>query len=651
MDRKGWIILTICAVLLALNFYYMPEKPQVDEKAKETAEKTPGKPAAATGSEATADTPTTPPTSGGGLQVEPPVETVGENTAELTSFKDKKKQVTFTFTSRGGGVKSALLHTQLAVGSKTQNVLLNADSPAPVGALGEGPDDFLLLNYDLVKVEKENAVYCTARTPDGLKITKRWALTEDKNNPGAPWLLSLDITFRNEGKSMANLQKFTFFNGAASPLHPREWANQGGAFYLNDGTFTNVSSTSGARVDEGFFHKAQSLLKEGAEELEYSGVSNQFFTTLVRPTEKYASSFWAKAGEIQLPGADPDKPMYAVRSGFDLPARKISEGDFETLSYTVYIGPKHYGTLKNMEGNVDEVLNYGWFTPVSVVLSNVLNWLHDVAFSKTAKKWAWGLSIIALTILIRIVIWPLHNKSTRTMKRMSKLQPMMKEMREKYKDDPAKLNQQTMKLYKEYQINPMGGCLPMFLQIPIFFGYYRMLQYAVELRGQSFLWVNDLSMPDTLAVLDLPFSLPLLGDKLPVNVLPILMAVTMVLQMRMTPKTGDKMQQRIMMFMPLMFFFFCYNFASALALYWTTQNIFSIGQTWLTNRLPEPELKKRAKAGKPGKKSFMERMAERAEAMQQAQEAAKQGGGKKPMRNATPNKDGSKKKRPPRTGG
>ncbi|MFK7909492.1 MAG: membrane protein insertase YidC [Akkermansiaceae bacterium] len=648
MDRKGWIILTICAVLLALNFYYMPDTPPAEptpKESKEDVDNTGEKP------NANPDVPPTNPSSEGGLVVEPSVETVGENTAELVSMKDGEKIVTYTFTSRGGGMKSALLHNQLAVGSKTQNIVLNADAPAPIGALGEGPDDYLLLDYDQKTSSKEkNAVYYTAKTPDGLKITKRWALVEDKDNLGAPWLLTLDITFRNEGESIVNLQKYTFFNGTASPLHPREWADQGGAFYLNDGSFENATTSSGAEVDKGFFSSAQSMLKEGAEELEYAGVSNQFFTTLVRPSEKYSSSFWAKSHQIEIPGADDDKKVYAVRSGFDLPASKIAAGDYETLSYTVYVGPKHYGTLKKMEGNVDEVLNYGWFTPISVILSNTLNWLHDVAFSKTADKWAWGLSIIALTILIRIVIWPLHNKSTRTMKRMSKLQPLMKDLREKYKDNPQKLNQETMKLYKQYQINPMGGCLPMFLQIPIFFGYYRMLQYAVELRGESFLWVEDLSMPDTLYTLDLPFSLPLLGDQLPINILPILMAVTMVLQMKMTPNTGDKMQRRIMMFMPLMFFFFCYNFASALALYWTTQNIFSIGQTWLMNRMPEPELKKRSKPGKPGKKSFMERMAERAEAMQEAQEAAKQGGGKKPMRDATPAKK-SGKKRPPRTGG
>jgi len=209
------------------------------------------------------------------------------------------------------------------------------------------------------------------------------------------------------------------------------------------------------------------------------------------------------------------------------------------------------------------------------------------------------------------------------MKRMSKLQPIMKDMKEKYKDNPQKLNQETMKLYREYGVNPMGGCLPMLVQIPIFFGVFNMINAAVELRGQPFFWVSDLSQPDRIAEI----------AGIPINLLPILMAVTMVLQMRMTPQTGDKLQRRIFMLMPLMFFFFCYNYASALALYWTTQNIVSIGQTYLTHRMPEPELqKKSSKPGKDGvvdvesstprKKGFMERMAEKMEEIHKEREAA-----------------------------
>jgi len=177
-----------------------------------------------------------------------------------------------------------------------------------------------------------------------------------------------------------------------------------------------------------------------------------------------------------------------------------------------------------------------------------------------------------------------------------------------------------MKLYKEYQLNPMGGCLPMFLQIPIFFGYFKMLQSTIELRGESFLWIKDLSQPDTLFSFVLPFEIPILGHYIPINLLPILMAVTMVIQMSLTPASGDKMQRTMMKLMPIMFFAFCYNYAAALALYWTTQNIFSIGQTLLIQKLPEPQLKQ---SKKPQKEGFLAKLARQAEEMQAAQEVAK----------------------------
>jgi YidC/Oxa1 family membrane protein insertase len=141
-----------------------------------------------------------------------------------------------------------------------------------------------------------------------------------------------------------------------------------------------------------------------------------------------------------------------------------------------------------------------------------------------------------------------------------------------------------MKLYKDYGVNPFGGCLPMLVQIPIFFGFYNMLGKAVELRNSEFLWVKDLSLPDTVAYL------PYIG--IPVNILPLLMAVTMFWQMAISPKSGDPMQQRVFMFMPLIFVFFCYNYASALALYWAAQNLFSIVQLYITRNKATPSLQK-----------------------------------------------------------
>jgi YidC/Oxa1 family membrane protein insertase len=172
-----------------------------------------------------------------------------------------------------------------------------------------------------------------------------------------------------------------------------------------------------------------------------------------------------------------------------------------------------------------------------------------------------------------------------TMKRMGLLGPLMKELQEKYKDNPQQQQMETMKLYKDYGVNPLGGCLPLFLQFPIFIGLYSVLEVAAELRGQSFWWVRDLAAADTQG--------QLLGFN--INPLPIIMGLTMVAQMKLTPQpaTVDKTQQRIFMLMPLFFLWISYDFAAALALYWSTQNIFSIFQTRIMKLyMPEPKLEK-----------------------------------------------------------
>ena len=387
----------------------------------------------------------------------------------------------------------------------------------------------------------------------------------------------------------------------------------------------------------GWFSSEKSIIRsDQGEEVKYAGVTDQFFSTVIRPEKPAATRVWGKPNQVVLKAND--KAVSAVRAAISLPSVNLTPDTPITLKYRIFTGPKANTMLRKLENTKaagdgwGDMMQYGWFGFVSRPLNWLLNTLH-IGLDKLSTEQSWGLAIIFLTIIVRIFIWPLHAKSTHTMKRMSKLQPKMAELKEKYADDPNKLNTEMMGLYRKYGINPLGGCLPMFIQIPIFFGFFRMLDYAVELRNQPFLWVDDLSQPDTLT--------HWLG--IPINILPVVMAGTSVIQMAMMPKTGDKMQQRIMMMMPLMFFFFCYNYASALALYWTTQNIFSIGQTWLMNKIPEPELVARKDGGK---KSWVQRMAEKQAEMQKLQKERGKSGG---MRNVTP--EPPKKKGPPRTGG
>jgi len=191
----------------------------------------------------------------------------------------------------------------------------------------------------------------------------------------------------------------------------------------------------------------------------------------------------------------------------------------------------------------------------------------------------YGIAIIILTICTKLVLWPLGNKSYKSMSEMKKIQPLMAELREKYKSDKKQMNQELMALYKTYKINPMGGCLPMVLQIPVFFALYRMLYQAIELRHTPFvLWITDLSAPDRL--FEFSFSVPFMQPPFGIPVLTLVMGATMFLQQKMSPPPGDPAQAKMMMLMPIVFTFIFINFSSGLVLYWLVNNVLSIGQQY-----------------------------------------------------------------------
>ena len=219
-------------------------------------------------------------------------------------------------------------------------------------------------------------------------------------------------------------------------------------------------------------------------------------------------------------------------------------------------------------------MDFGKFKAVSIVLLGMMNVFHGWFGN-------YALAIILLTILVKAVLFPLQNKANKSMRRMSVLSPQMTALREKFKDDPTKMNAETMKLYRANGMSPLaplGGCWPMLIQMPIFFGFLYMLYTAAELRNSSFLWVHDLSQPDTVG----HFA------GFPINVLPLMMMGTQFWQMRLTPRTGDPAQQKTLMFMPLLFGFFCYSFAAALALYYTVQGLLTILQLYITRNQNPP---------------------------------------------------------------
>ena len=262
---------------------------------------------------------------------------------------------------------------------------------------------------------------------------------------------------------------------------------------------------------------------------------------------------------IMLYGFKKDTSVILERGKDDNPVVYFEAAKNESIHG--YIGPKEYKVLKSIDPVLTNAIEYGWFTFAAKPLFALLSWLHGILGN-------WGWAIIALTIIIRIVLYPLTYKGMVSMQKMKELAPKLKELKEKYGKDPQRLNAATMEMYKKHGANPLGGCLPMLLQIPVFFALYRTLLNAVELQGAPWiLWIDDLSRMD------------------PYYVLPILMGASMYLQQRMTPNNfTDPMQEKIFKYLPVIFTFFFVTFPSGLVLYWFVNNLFSIAQQYIVNQ-------------------------------------------------------------------
>jgi YidC/Oxa1 family membrane protein insertase len=246
------------------------------------------------------------------------------------------------------------------------------------------------------------------------------------------------------------------------------------------------------------------------------------------------------------------------------PKNLIPPGQTGSSSYYLYLGPKDYSLLKASNAGLENAIDFGdWLKWLAMPLLISLKFIYNNVIHN------YGIAIILLTLIIKIIFWPLGNKSYRSMKEMQKLQPKIAEMREKYKDDKTRISQEMMALYKSHKVNPMGGCLPMVIQIPVFFGLYKTLLFAIELRHSPLIWwVQDLSAKD------------------PYYITPIIMGATMFVQQKMTPPAGDPMQAKIMLFMPIIFTVMFLNFPSGLVIYWLFNNIISIGQQYYINKQP-----------------------------------------------------------------
>jgi len=501
-----------------------------------------------------------------------------------------------TFTSRGGAIEKAELLKQSADLSKKENIIFNAgneDSAMTLGVTNRATNKVepVYSEFKLVSSSATSVVY-QGKLEDGTKVTRTYTLPVADNSGAEPY----SIRFQTKVE-------------ASGAVPTRVWHSTGTWHHTQGDVayqFMSVLADNGedlTHVGTDVFRDSSGFLGLGAHraELEHPAVAavkpfnwvssgNQFFASIIRVEPNFRGNrSELVARPVKFDGQEVGIQAFAYWEG--VPAADLSvttEGDF-------FVGPKEYARLAALPDEQASVLQFSKilgfisFGAICKLLLACLGGIHSML--TWTGGWSWGWAIVILTLIIKLVTWPLTAAQQRTAQKMTQFKGPMEEIREKYKNDSEKLNKEMMKLYTEHKINPFAGCLPILIQIPVFFGLYTAFQTTVELRLESFLWIHDLSAPDTL------FHIGSFGF----NLLPILMGLTMWLSMRMTPTpSADNTQKTIMYTMALLFPVICYSLPAALSLYMTLQNLLVMLQMGMS-KTPEaivevvPLKKKKAK--------------------------------------------------------
>jgi YidC/Oxa1 family membrane protein insertase len=453
------------------------------------------------------------------------------------------------FTNRGGVVKSwTLKKYQDSRGKPLQLINPEAkDVPLPFS---------IQTNGQKLTVDPNTVFYQAKVSPDGTGVS--YEFSDGKTTIRKSFRFSRD-------SYLANVQSEVLVNNNPVP-HFLMW--RGG---FGDLGIRNASSSDRVVRYDANANKLEAKVAKDAKNgpvtesgnYTFAGLEDTFFAAVALPAGESSMEVRTYSDEVKSPGEE--KPTAFVGDG-------ISTGTQNSIS--LYVGPKDDDILKRVNPKLTKLIDWGFFGILAKPLFLSLNWVHDHVISN------YGWSIIIVTLVINILLFPFKLTSLRSARKMQKLQPQIQAINAKYKDvglrDPRKAeqNQEVMALYKKEGVNPLGGCLPLLLQLPFFYAFYRVLNIAIELRHAPWLWVPDLSQ----------------AELLPIHVLPLVLIATQFLMQRMTPAAGvDPNQQRLMMFMPLMFGFMFYYASAGLVLYWLTGNLVGIAQQLIINKtMPAP---------------------------------------------------------------
>lgn len=477
-----------------------------------------------------------PPVEARGLLADPIHLTPGsvEQLAELSS-----DLVEVVFTSQGGRLRHYRLREFNETNSGDSDLLdmVTAGSLLPLGAYwtdGEGQprdDRNIVYELDVQKLGADTAVVMRGQGPAGEEITKRVTLY------GGSYVLDVELEVKAEGSRSTGLS------------WTRQLGQQANRFAGTEGPVGFIDGELEASAASGL---EEPLIQLG--QITWAGYASHYFMAAFFPPETTALRFVAAAG-----------------SG--LGEVTLWEDGADSLAWSMFVGPKRLHLLEDVGHSLDAAIDLGWFSAIARPMLEALIFLERYVGN-------FGVAILLLTLGVRVLFYPVNKRQAHAMKAMQKVQPELKKIQEKYKDDRETLNREMMELYRRHKVNPLSGCLPMVVQIPVFLGLYNALMQAIELRHAPFIgWMTDLSQPDRLGSLAIPFVSP---PGIPVMTL--FMGASMVLQQRMTPSMGDPAQQKMMMLMPVVFTVMFVNFPSGLVLYWFTNNLLSIAQQYHTNR-------------------------------------------------------------------
>lgn len=473
----------------------------------------------------------------------------GENSRDITLETDLYYAV---ISEHGGAFKTFKLKKykdSLKPGSEYVD-LIKVSPPSLPGVISitgqNGPLDMsnALFKADREKIDLQGAdtndsetLNLTASFKDGTSITKSLTI---KN--GTYWM---DFSVQMNGASPSNASFFLYdkpFNDVSRYIFS-------GPSYMSKGSLEQVT------------------LKDPGEMKSFTGPVDWM---------SYGDNYFMNA---VIPGTSMDAWQLDFKK---LDASGLTESKLTTFSpikdgnifkVGLYFGPKEIDRLNSLGHHLSGVINFGWFDIIAKPVLYLLKFIYTYIGN-------YGIAIILVTVFIKLLFWPLAQKSAKSMKTMQKLQPKMKKLKDKYGDDKEKLNKEMMQLYRTYNVNPMSGCMPMLIQIPVFFALYKVLLQSIELRHAPFmLWINDLSAPDRLMIpgVDIPY----LGG---IPVLTLLMGISMYLQQKLSPSSLDPSQAKMMQFLPVIFTFMFISFPSGLVLYWFVNNILSIAQQYYVNK-------------------------------------------------------------------